>query len=346
MAVARQDLQRVLHEALVVQRRARQVHADEAGVGERGRVVLDPGQRGRQHPAVDHAHAAALLGGGDQRTGRADASVLAAHAQQHLEVQRFVRRGQRHDRLHLDEHALGRVRAGQALDQVQLGLAFLEGRRVALVDHQGVAVAVLGLTAGAVGGRDRILHRHPRRDFDQADRAAHVEGLVADPVRGAADAVDDAAADQRGERDRGVRHDDHEFVAAHAPDLLAAGQRQFHALADLFQDLVAGRVAEQVVDQLEAVEVDVGHRQRLARAQRLHRALEHLLDAAPVEDLGQRVVVGHEAQLLGGLVFFGDVLQHRLDAAACQRCADHEAVAAVAARDLHLGFALHVHLFV
>jgi hypothetical protein len=101
-------------------------------------------------------------------------------------------------------------------------------------------VAALGLAAGAVGGRDGILHRHARRHFDQADRAAHVEGLVADAVRRAADAVDDAAADQRRQRDRRVRHDDDEFVAAHAADLLAAGQHQFHAFAHLLQHFVAG----------------------------------------------------------------------------------------------------------
>jgi hypothetical protein len=43
---------------------------------------------------------------------------------------------------------------------------------------------------------------------------------------------------------------------------------------------------------------------------------------------------------------FGDVLQHAFDAAARQRGADHEALAAVAAGDLHLGVAAQVHLLV
>ena len=105
-------------------------------------------------------------------------------------------------------------------------------------------------------------------------------------------------------------------------------------------------MAEQVVDQLEAVEVDIGQGHRLAGGQSVGGQREFALDAAAVEDLGERVVVGHELQLLGGLVLFGGVLQHALDARARQRGAHQEALGAVAAGQLHLGLCLGVHLLV
>src|SRR5207249_4480341 len=56
---------------------------------------------------------------------------------------------------------------------------------------------------------------------------------------------------------------------------------------------IAGRVAMTVVDCLEGVEIEI--EQRGARAVALHvgeRALELALEAAPVEDIGERIDVG------------------------------------------------------
>ena len=213
----------------------------------------------------------------------------------------------------------------------------MEGGGVAFVHHQAVLASGLRFAAGAVSGRDRILHLHAGVDFDQSDRTAHMKGLVADPVRRVADTVDDAAADQRGQRNRRIRHHDDEFIAADAADLLAAGQHCCHPLAHLAQHFVAGGVAEQVVDQLETVEVEVGQRQRLPGGHCRHRVFEHLLDAAPVEYLGQRIVVGHEAQLFGRLRFFSGFFEHPLDAPARQGGAHLETLAAFAVLDFQLG---------
>ena len=73
--------------------------------------------------------------------------------------------------------------------------------------------------------------------------------------------------------------------------------------------LVAGRVAERVVDVLEAVEVEHEHGALGAVAARAcARAVELLLEAAPVEQAGERVVVGQVLELLLEALALGDVL--------------------------------------
>ena len=93
--------------------------------------------------------------------------------------------------------------------------------------------------------------------------------------------------------------DDHELVAAEAPERVDVAHDAVQARGDRPQQLVADAVAERVVDRLEVVEVDEqrGHG-RLAAA----RAHQHLLDA--VEDQravgqpGQGVVGRQERELL------------------------------------------------
>ena len=115
--VTPQDVDRILDEALVVERGARQVHADELGVRQAGEVLLDPAQGGGQHPAVDHAGAPTFFGRRDDGAGRRHAAVALAHAQQHFEVERLVRCLERHDGLHFEEHSFGRVRRRQLRHQ-------------------------------------------------------------------------------------------------------------------------------------------------------------------------------------------------------------------------------------
>ena len=65
--------------------------------------------------------------------------------------------------------------------------------------------------------------------------------------------------------------DQRELVAADAGEKSAAGGRS-EALAHLAQQRVAGRMAEHVVDVLEAIEVEAQHRERLRRRERRARA--------------------------------------------------------------------------
>ena len=74
------------------------------------------------------------------------------------------------------------------------------------------------------------------------------------------------------------------------------------------QQLVAGRVAERVVDLLEAVEIDQHQREALAVAA---LARERVLDAVAqqhaVGEAGERVVMRHVGDLVGAALALGDV---------------------------------------
>ena len=114
--------------------------------------------------------------------------------------------------------------------------------------------------------------------------AQHVEDALGDLLR--------AALDQ---------HD--ELVAAEAADRVGLAQHAGDPRGDDAQQLVADRVAEGVVDALEAVEVDE-HRRRLGAA--AAGVGEHLLgavhDQRAVGQAGERVVQRLVAQLAGLLL--------------------------------------------
>ena len=90
-----------------------------------------------------------------------------------------------------------------------------------------------------------------------------------------------------------------ELVPAQARQHVRVAQLGRQRLGDPDDELVAGGVAEAVVDVFEVVEVD--EQQRAARVVAAHvreLVLERALEAAAVEQPGERVVVGHVAQLL------------------------------------------------
>ena len=86
--------------------------------------------------------------------------------------------------------------------------------------------------------------------------------------------------------------DQRELVAADARQESAArGRRQ--ALAHLAEQRIAGRMAEHVVDVLEAIEVEAQHRERLGRrGGAFEREVEALVESRPIGQVGERVVIG------------------------------------------------------
>ena len=98
---------------------------------------------------------------------------------------------------------------------------------------------------------------------------------------------------------------DHELVAAEAGCKLVVRQERGDARGGRLQKLVAGGVAVDVVDLLEAVEVD-DHQRQLAIL-RLHGGdvvLQPVLEGRAVRQTGQRVEVRKEEDaLLGGAPF-------------------------------------------
>ena len=75
----------------------------------------------------------------------------------------------------------------------------------------------------------------------------------------------------------------HEFVATQAGERVARPQYATHAVGNHLQHEIAGDVPVIVIDRLEAVEVDIGHRDPSGLAARLHqRALQAVRQQLPV----------------------------------------------------------------
>ncbi|CAA9551085.1 MAG: hypothetical protein AVDCRST_MAG79-2706, partial [uncultured Thermoleophilia bacterium] len=88
----------------------------------------------------------------------------------------------------------------------------------------------------------------------------------------------------------GLAHDPHELLAAHAAHDVAGPGRAAQRLADGAQRGVAGGVAVDVVDQLEAVQVDLGEHQRASVSARVGDLGRQLIADRPrVRQPGQGV---------------------------------------------------------
>src|SRR5580765_5696040 len=141
----------------------------------------------------------------------------------------------------------------------------------------------------------RVAARHQARRgvvrFELDDACAEVEGADR-PARIVNGAEGAQASDDRFRlRLHGRRQQQSELVTAEAkPGVDAGPDRRPDARRQLAQDLIAGAVAETVVDALELVDVEIDDAERLARAARA-RALgrERGLEAAPVEEAGEAV---------------------------------------------------------
>ena len=104
-----------------------------------------------------------------------------------------------------------------------------------------------------------------------------------------------------------------ELVSAETSDHVGAAKPSTERLGDGAEDIVAGTVAERVVDELEPV--DVEHEERgtpvgLARKP-LELVRQLFVEAAAVEEAGERVVARQPFQLLVGVPALGDVLDLR-----------------------------------
>ena len=106
----------------------------------------------------------------------------------------------------------------------------------------------------------------------------------------------------------GARQHQHELVAAVACDLVVRAHLGAQRVGDAPQQLVAGGVAELVVDPLEVVEVDQHAAERLLLARRARDLLAHAhLHRPVVEQPGQRVGARRGADVVVGLrVVAGD----------------------------------------
>lgn len=183
---------------------------------------FDPLQQRRNHPAVDRRDIARLLRRDDHLARGQRGAIGRAHAQQHFEVQRFGRLRQRHDRLHHEKEARRQSIAPERLDEPQFLAVLLERRRALAIRHQMRMRNLLRLAARAIRMRQRVLHAHAARTFDQPDRRLHLKRAIADLIRRVAQNGDEFAALRDGVVDRRVVHHADELVAADAHDRIIA----------------------------------------------------------------------------------------------------------------------------
>ena len=142
------------------------------------------------------------------------------------------------------------------------------------------------------------------------------EHLVLLQLEGAADLREHAARQLRhGAAVVGVGRqivDEHrELVAGEPADHGFLRQRARQALGEDLERAIAGRMAEGVVDLLEAIHVEVQQRERGLVAQRARdRLLQQVLELHAVRHLGQRVVTREVADAPLGALALGDVAHH------------------------------------
>ena len=164
------------------------------------------------------------------------------------------------------------------------------------------------VAGGAVAGR-------------KADADAHPDaGAVAVEVIRRADDLDDPARQHGGIlRLLGFRDDDREFVAAETRDRVDLAHASPQPVGHRAQERVAHRVAEGVVDFLEAVEVEAQDRERAAAPEMRDRLLDALAEHRPVGQSGEDVVAGHEGDAGIRLPALRHVLEGRDQAAPAHR---------------------------
>ena len=295
----------------VLHRVRRQVHREVQVPPARVRGVQGADRLG-EHPPVDVADQAVALGVVQEGPGSDQLVVVVAQPQEQLVMLApGRRRPERDDGLGVQHEALVLDRAAQPRHPVAVSRQLVPALTGALVDRDAVPAGELGVVHRDIGlDQQRLAVLEPPGLQDrQPGRCRH---LRVPPARHDVPVLPDRV-DQRG-RDRlraleiGVGEDRRELVTADARQDVVRAQGRAQRVTDAHDQLVARRMAEGVVDVLEAVEVE-HHQRRLPPLQA--EALELLLEAPTVDQAGARVVVGQVLQTLLEALALGDV--HGLD---------------------------------
>ena len=138
--------------------------------------------------------------------------------------------------------------------------------------------------------------------------------------------LDDRLADALGKRGRVGRflhlgHDDGEFVAAQAGNRVGLSGAAAQAVGDQFQQFVADRMPERIVDALELIEIEAQDRQTLTAFDAFELMFQPFAQQDAVGQIGQRVVARHMRDAPIGAQPLGDVLVGRQPSAARDRLA-------------------------
>jgi hypothetical protein len=163
-----------------------------------------------------------------------------------------------------------------------------------IVEHRcAMTSAILRVVHRRVGIAQQFFRlsivRAGQRD---ADRGGSENLFGAEPER-RLQFDDDAFGDQHRLAGFGNAFEQHrEFIAAQTRDHIACLQAGANAAADLKQQIVTDQMADRIVDDLEAIQIDEQHRELLVRIRgvTLHRLLEPLQQQGAVGQSGQRIV--------------------------------------------------------
>ncbi len=128
-------------------------------------------------------------------------------------------------------------------------------------------------------------------------------------------------------------HDDGELVAAQTGDRIGLPRAAAQTVGNQFQQFVADRMPERIVDAFELVEIEAKHRQAFTAFD----AFEFVFQSFPQQDavgqIRQRVVARHMCDPPVGALPLGDVLVGRQPSAAGNRLADDRESPAIAQLD-------------
>ena len=235
----------------------------EAGVRKPALPVGERAARLLHHPGAERLDQPELLGDRHERRRR-DRLAVARPADQRLEPDAHPGR-QRHDRLVVDLEVVGGDRAAQVVLEaeavanagVHVRVEHFVARLAARlgVIHRGVGVAHHLVRVRVVGRTERDADAGRGEHFAAADRERRAQRLL-DPE---GDAVGLAVVAESVQEDR-------ELVAAEAGEHVALSQARLEPPRHRDQQLVADQVTEAVVDDLEAIEIEIEDRERGADA--------------------------------------------------------------------------------
>ena len=208
------------------------------------------------------------LGRRQERARRDHVAVVVEHPQQDLELRRDAGL-EVDDRLRDEREALLVDRDADALrprhPALHARLRVLVGR----VHDELVAPRLLGVVHREVGGDEHVLAAERVAALEHRDADARGDRAVARPGHGdplGAQRLEQVVGDALGRGEVGLRQQHGELVAAQPRQHVGLAQPRREQLRDARDDVVAGLVAERVVDVLEVVEVEQQQRALVAVA--------------------------------------------------------------------------------
>ena len=244
-----------------------------------------------EYPGADLVDLAGFLGQRDEEGRLHQPQARMVPAQQRLGLDQLAA-GKVQHRLVKDFELPGRQCAAQLArqPQPQVGLFIHPVGEIAEL----VLAGVLGRIHRLVGLADQLFRRgRVVRVQGHAYTARHIGDFLADRER-AFQRLQDLLAHMFDPcRRLGRTQDDGEFIAAQARHRVRLAHAALDAVRALGQQQVASIVAEQVVDLLEAVQVDEQQRHLQAAARGLaYFLIEPVAEQATVGQTGQRVEIG------------------------------------------------------